>query len=59
MREAQFDRNAAALFFFQAIRIDAGERANERRFSVIDVSRGADDDAVHERIAGRLLLKSL
>ena len=47
MREAEIDGDAAALFFFQAIGIDAGERLYERRFSMIDVACGSNDDVLH------------
>jgi len=51
--EPQIDRNAAALFFFQAIGIYPGERAHQRSLTVIDVSGGAYD----ERNDSVLLLK--
>jgi len=37
--EAEIDRDAAALLFFPAIGIDAGERLDERRLAVVDMSR--------------------
>jgi GxxExxY protein len=52
--EAEVDGNAAALFFFQAIGVDAGQGADQRRLAVIDVSCGAYYDVLHERIVGRL-----
>jgi hypothetical protein len=55
MREAEIDGDAAALFFFQAIGIDPGERADQRRLPVIDVSGRADD----ERNEEFLLLKNI
>jgi hypothetical protein len=50
VRETEIDRNAAPLFFFQAIGIDARERSDERSFSVIDVASGAGDNP-HGRTA--------
>ena len=44
VREAQIDGNAAALFLFETIGIDAGEGADQRRLAVVDVSGGADDE---------------
>ena len=41
----EIDRDAARLFFLQAIRIGAGQRFDERALAVIDVPGGADDDA--------------
>jgi hypothetical protein len=55
MGEAEVDGDAAALFFLEAIGVDAGERADERGLAVIDVPGGADDDvmnSLHERIRG-------
>ena len=43
--EPQVDRHATALFFGQAIRVDPGQRGDQRRLAVIDVARGADDEA--------------
>ena len=47
VREAQVDGDAAALLFFQAVGIDAGQGLDQRRFSMIDVARGSDDDVFH------------
>ena len=47
MRETDIDGDAAALFFFQAIGIDAGKGLYQRGLSVIDVPGGADDDGLH------------
>ena len=47
MREADVDGDAAALFFFQAVGIDAGEGLDQRGLPVIDVPGGADDDGLH------------
>jgi hypothetical protein len=45
--EAQIDGDAAALFFFPAVRVYPRERQDQRRFPVIDVSRGSHDDVFH------------
>ena len=45
-REAEVDRDAAALLLGQAVGVDAGERAHERGLAVIDVARGAEDHGV-------------
>jgi hypothetical protein len=55
MREAEINGDAAPFFFFQAIGVNPGERADQRSLAVIDVSRGADD----ERNEGVLLLKNI
>jgi hypothetical protein len=55
VRKAEVDGNAAALFFFQTIRVDTSEGADQRRLAVVDVSGGAYD----ERNAGFLLLKNI
>src|SRR6267143_1792612 len=47
MRETDIDGDAAALFLFQAIGVDASEGLYQRGLSVVDVSRGADDDRLH------------
>ena len=39
------ERDAAALFLRQAIRVDARERADQRSLAVVDVPGGSDDDA--------------
>ena len=43
--EAEFNGDAPALFFFQPVAVDAGERANERRLAVIDMPGRAHDDS--------------
>ncbi len=53
MREAEVDRNTAPLFFFQAIRVDSRERADERGFAVVDMAGGA----YYERNVRDLLLR--
>ena len=45
-REAEIDRDASALFFFQAVRMRARQSFNECGFTVIDVTGCADDDAL-------------
>ena len=47
VREAEVDGDAAALLFFQAVGVDAGQRLDQRRLAVIDVARRADDDVLH------------
>ena len=43
--KAQIDRDAALLFFRQAIGVDAGQRFDERCFAVVDMAGGGDDHA--------------
>jgi hypothetical protein len=45
MGEADVDRDAAGALLLPAIAVDAGERLDQRGLAVIDVARGADDDA--------------
>ena len=45
--EADVDGDAAALFFLQAVGVDAGQRLDQRGFAVVDVPGGADDDGFH------------
>src|SRR4051794_15278684 len=47
MGETDIDSDAASLLFFQAIGIDASEGLDQRGLSVVDVSRGTDDDGLH------------
>ena len=47
MGEPQVDGDAAALFFFQAVGVDAGERFDQGGLAVVDVAGGADDDVLH------------
>ena len=42
--EAQVDRHAALALFLEPIRVDARERAHERRLAVVDVSGGSNDN---------------
>src|SRR3984893_18791650 len=41
--EAQIDRNPALFLFFEAVGVLAGERLDQRGFTVIDMAGGADD----------------
>ena len=50
-RKAQIDRDSAPLFFFEAVGIGARQRLNQRRFSVVDVPGGSDDDVLAPPIA--------
>src|SRR5215470_2821079 len=53
-REAKIDRDSAALFFFQAVGVGAGKGFNQRRFAVVDMAGGTDDDVLrHERPSDR------
>src|SRR5215470_12899119 len=45
--KTDIDRDAAFLLFLQAIRVDSGERFDERCFSVINVSCRTYDDVRH------------
>jgi hypothetical protein len=44
--ESEVDGDTAALFFFETVRIRAGERFDKRGFAVIDVAGCADDDVL-------------
>ncbi len=46
--EADVDGDAAALFLRQAVGVDAGQRLDQRGFSVVDMPGGADDDGFHQ-----------
>src|SRR6266566_4020621 len=41
----EIDRDPAALFFFESVRVRAGEGLDECRFAMIDVTCRTDDDA--------------
>ena len=56
VREADVDGDAAALFFFEPVGIDAGQGFDQRGLAVIDVPGGADDDGFH---GGNSIRKSL
>ena len=45
--KADIDGDAAALFFFQAVGVDAGQGAHQRALAVVDVAGGADNDGFH------------
>ena len=49
MGKSDVNRDAAPLFFFEAVGIDAGQGFHQRRFSVINMSGCADDDGLHLR----------
>ena len=53
--EAEVDRDSALLLFRQPVGIDAGQRVDERGFTVIDVTGRADEIPLHghERKASR------
>src|SRR5262249_28299583 len=42
--KAEVDGDATRLLFRQAVRVDAGQRLDERGLAVVDVAGGADDD---------------
>jgi hypothetical protein len=44
MGKAEINGDAAALFFFQAIGVNARERFDQRGLAMVDVSGGAEDD---------------
>src|SRR6185369_6083229 len=50
--ETDVDSNAALFFFFESIGVDAGERFDESRLSVIDVAGGPDNDVLHYGCSG-------
>jgi hypothetical protein len=57
--ESQVDGDTAALFFFQAIRMGAGESFHQSGFSMIDMSGSADNympDFFHGQNAIRTLM---
>ena len=43
VREPQIDRDAPVFFFLEPVRVLPGQRFDETRLAVIDVSGGADD----------------
>jgi len=45
--EAQVDGDAAALLFFEAVGVDAGEGLDQGGLAVVDVAGGAHDDVLH------------
>ena len=47
VRETDIDGDAAALLLFQPVRVDAGERLDQRGLAVIDVAGRAHDDVLH------------
>ena len=60
-REANIERDAPPLLFFQTIRMRARECLHERRLAVIDMAGGADNDISHSsavRLRELMLQKS-
>ena len=51
--KAQLNGDAATLLFDQAVGVGAGERLHKRRFAVVDVARGANDDRGFVVFVGR------
>ena len=53
--EAEIDRDSAALFFLEAVGVDAGESLDQRGLPVIDMPGRPDDDRFHAAriVAGR------
>ena len=47
MSETEVDGNTPALFFFQAVRVNARQGPNQGSLAVVDVARGADDYILH------------
>src|SRR5262249_31215183 len=47
VREAKIDCDPAALFLFQTVGINAGQRFDQRGLAMIDVTGRADDDGLH------------
>ena len=50
-REAELDGESPPLLLRQAVGVHAGEGADQRRFSVVDVTGGADDDVLHRSLS--------
>src|SRR5206468_5610008 len=50
VRETEIDGDPAGLFFFESIRVGAGERQHQGALAVIDVTGGSDDHGLgHHR----------
>ncbi len=47
VREPEVYRDPALLLLLEAVRIRASEGADQRRFSVIDVASGSNDEGFH------------
>ena len=47
VRKSEVDRDAPALLLGQAVRVDSGERLDERGLPVVDVAGGADEKPLH------------
>ena len=56
MREAKINRDLSRLFFRKAIRINSGERLDQRALTVIDVTGGRENEVWlgHSRNTGIL-----
>ena len=54
MGETDVDGDAACFFLGEAVRVDAGQSLDQRRFSMIDVSGGTDDEVHEGRISVRV-----
>ena len=50
-REAELDGESPPLLLRQTVGVHAGEGADQRRFSVVDVTGGADDDVLHRSLS--------
>src|SRR5258708_40058556 len=57
--KTQIDGDASALFFFQTVRMRAGQSFDQGRFAVVDMTGSADDDvpyrAGHEGFAETMI----
>jgi hypothetical protein len=54
VRETDVNGYASTLFFFQTVRFDAREGADESCFSVVDMSCGAGDNVFHDSAASSM-----
>ena len=54
MREAKINRDLSRLFFRKAIRINSGERLDQRALTVIDVTGGRENEVFlcHLKLVG-------
>src|ERR1041385_7074605 len=57
--KAEVDRNAASFFFRKTVGIGSGQSAHERALSVIDMTRGADNQGRHNHRLRRLFCEYL
>jgi hypothetical protein len=51
--EAEVDRDPPLLLLLQAVRVGAGEGADERALAVVDVAGGSDDEGAQGRVSPR------